>query len=58
MFTGKTPFTGKSDYWIFEQIKKGEIAPPENLDEDVKDLIIKLLVKDPASRLGAGVVGS
>ncbi|KAH3669339.1 hypothetical protein OGAPHI_001460 [Ogataea philodendri] len=59
---GVPPFAGNSPKQVFENILHGEIQwpnlPPEEFAEycspTVKDLIKRLLVKDPASRLGSG----
>jgi serine/threonine protein kinase len=58
---GTTPFKDKSNILIFDNIlHKNAIINQvlfliQNIDENTRDLINKLLVKDPANRLGAGV---
>ncbi|CDW71498.1 phosphoinositide-dependent protein kinase i [Stylonychia lemnae] len=54
LFTGKTPFKGLSEYVTFENIlKQQEIDFPLNIPEDARDLITKLLKKNPEERIGA-----
>jgi 3-phosphoinositide dependent protein kinase-1 len=60
MFYGKTPFKEKTNYLIFKKIDqlKLDFDPNVKIPEEAKDLIKKILVKDPATRLGAGETGS
>ena len=60
MLVGKTPFKDKTNYLIFKNIENLKIDFPEKLhiSEEAKDLVRKLLVKDPEKRLGAGQPGS
>ena len=60
MFYGKTPFKEKTNYLIFRKIEqlKIDFNPNVNIPEEAKDLINKILVKDPTKRLGAGEPGS
>ena len=60
MYYGKTPFKEKTNYLIFRKIEQLKINFPENvaISEEAKDLINKILVKDPEKRLGAGEPGS
>ena len=62
MFFGKTPFKEKTSYLIFRKIEQLKIDFNEdtkvNLTEEAKDLISKILVKDPNKRLGAGEPGT
>lgn len=53
-FHGVTPFKDKNNPLIFEKIRKNEFHLKEDLSEATKDIITKLLVKDPAQRLGGG----
>ena len=56
MFCGKTPFKGNTTYVTFKNIQKLDITYDENISisENAKDLIKKILVKEPEKRLGAG----
>ena len=60
MFYGKTPFKEKTNYLIFRKIEqlKIDFAPNVNIPEEAKDLITRILVKDPNKRLGAGENGT
>ena len=60
MFYGKTPFKEKTNYLIFRKIEQLKIDFPPNvsISEEAKDLINKILVKEPEKRLGAGEPGS
>ena len=56
MFCGKTPFKGATTYVTFKNIAKLEINYEENISisDNAKDLISKILIKDPSKRLGGG----
>lgn len=58
MATGNLPFTAENEYFIFENIKAGIINWPEGTSEDLKDIVQRLLVRDPNERLGSGPPGS
>ena len=60
MFYGKTPFKEKTNYLIFRKIEQLKIDFPPNINipNEAKDLITKILVKDPSKRLGAGELGT
>ena len=58
MIVGKPPFQGMSQYLIFEKIRQGQVDFPEDIDPDGRDLIRRLMVQDPALRLGSGEPGS
>ena len=61
MFYGKTPFKERTNYLIFRKIDQLKIDfnnDKVNIPEEAKDLIIKILVKDPLKRLGAGEPGT
>ena len=52
-FTGSTPFKGKEDAETLENIKNVKYSFDDNLiPEDAKDLISKILIKDPTKRIG------
>jgi 3-phosphoinositide dependent protein kinase-1 len=50
-------FDESNDYLIFEKIKASTFELAEDLDSDIRNLIMKLLVKDPSKRLGSGPDG-
>lgn len=54
MFTGTPPWQSDSDYDLYESIKAKEINFPADFDPVAKDLVTKLLDKNPSSRLGSG----
>ena len=62
MFYGKTPFKERTNYLIFRKIEQLKIDFDEDdkiqIPEEAKDLISKILVKDPSKRLGAGLPGT
>ncbi|KAF7792360.1 hypothetical protein EIP86_003396 [Pleurotus ostreatoroseus] len=58
MIAGRFAFQGASDYMTWQKIKKLEFDFPPGFDEQAKDLVQKLLVRDPSQRLGAGLSGS
>lgn len=49
--TGKYPFEGENIYRLFEQISKGHIIIPEDLDPALSDLLLGMLKKEPELRL-------
>lgn len=51
--TGKPLFNSVNEWEIKDNIANFEILLPEIMDEDAKDLILKLMVKNPLERLGA-----
>jgi serine/threonine protein kinase len=56
LFSGKTPFKGRSQEETFDNIKSGTIVNKEvleSLPSVTRDLIEKLLVLNPDNRLGA-----
>lgn len=53
-FHGTTPFKEKTNKLIFNKIENIEYFMDEGLNEDIRDLISKLLVRNPLERLGAG----
>lgn len=58
MIAGRFTFHGLSEYLTWQKIKRLEYTFPEGFDEQAKDLVQCLLVKDPNLRLGAGKPGS
>jgi 3-phosphoinositide dependent protein kinase-1 len=52
LLTGETPFSGGSAYLTFLRVQDGSYYVPDNLSDEAKDLISKLLQKDPKLRLG------
>ena len=56
MYCGQTPFKSANNYLTFKNIEKTQISYPENINipKTAKDLIDKILVKEPEKRLGAG----
>lgn len=50
MMTGKPPFTGKSHKIILDKIVRSKPVMPYYLSQDAKDLLGKLLQKNPAKR--------
>ena len=54
-FTGKTPFKGTTPFYTFENIQACSYQMPASVPEAAQDLIRRLLVLDPASRLGSGI---
>ncbi|KAH0827309.1 kinase-like protein [Lanmaoa asiatica] len=53
MIAGKFAFQGLSEYLTWQKIKSLDYSFPEGFDEDAKDFVSKLLVRDPQQRLGA-----
>ena len=54
LFEGKTPFKEKNENDIFENIKNLNYTFDNNIPEDAKDLVKKLLVLNPKERIGYG----
>ncbi|KAJ2326967.1 hypothetical protein IWW51_002003 [Coemansia sp. RSA 2702] len=57
MLTGSVPFKGKAPGQIAKNISKMKVNYPNYLTPDAKDLIIRLLRKKPAQRIGYGSKG-
>jgi serine/threonine protein kinase len=59
MMTGRPPFLDQNHFRLGQLIKSGPIVFPDpekhkiSMSSDVKDLILKLLERDPAKRLGS-----
>ncbi|KAI0071921.1 kinase-like protein [Panus rudis PR-1116 ss-1] len=58
MISGQFVFHGLSDYLTLEQVKASQYTFPDGFDEVAKDLVQKLVVRDPSQRLGAGKPGT
>ena len=62
MFFGKTPFKEKNNYLTFRKIEQLKIdfegGEKVTIPDDAKDLISKILVKEPYKRLGGGEPGT
>ncbi|XP_022537338.1 ribosomal protein S6 kinase beta-2 [Astyanax mexicanus] len=54
MMTGSPPFTGENRKKTIDKILKCKICLPPYLTPDARDLIKKLLKKNPSQRLGSG----
>lgn len=53
MLCNRPPFRGLSEYLTFQKVTAGTLVYPNSFPEVAKDLIGKLLVRDPFARLGA-----
>ena len=51
LLIGCTPFHSKTSSNVYDKILKSEPIFPKGMDSDAQDLICKLLVKDPQSRI-------
>ncbi|KAH0785185.1 AGC family protein kinase [Histomonas meleagridis] len=54
LIVGQPPFHSNSMYETFQRIQALDFKIPENVPEDAKDLIQKLIVLEPSKRLGEG----
>jgi 3-phosphoinositide dependent protein kinase-1 len=54
MISGRFAFQGLSEYLTWQKIKSLDYTFPDGFDEDAKDLVRRLFVRDPTQRLGAG----
>ncbi|KAG5482956.1 hypothetical protein LSCM1_06998 [Leishmania martiniquensis] len=52
MLVGRRPFDASTQYLLIKAILEKEPELPDEMDPDAKDLIRKLLVKDPKARIG------
>ncbi|KAI7830011.1 kinase-like domain-containing protein [Kickxella alabastrina] len=57
MLTGAVPFKGRAPAQISKNISKTKVKYPNYMTPDAKDLIIRLLRKNPAQRIGYGPKG-
>ncbi|CAD8063553.1 unnamed protein product [Paramecium sonneborni] len=53
MIVGLPPYYHQNREQLFENIKKGVLKIPKHMSEDARDLIKRLLIRDPAQRLGS-----
>lgn len=58
MLVGDVPFKAQHDYQTFKLIMERNFELPSCMDPDAKDIIDKLLRKEPSERLGCGEPGS
>ncbi|EGN99799.1 hypothetical protein SERLA73DRAFT_72588 [Serpula lacrymans var. lacrymans S7.3] len=58
MIAGRFAFQGLSEYYTWQKIKQLDYSFPDGFDEEAKDIVQKLLVRDPSARLGVGAPGS
>ena len=54
MITGLPPFYSRNRETMFEKIMKADLVFPPGVSEASKDILSKLLVRDPKKRLGSG----
>ncbi|KAM7538506.1 hypothetical protein Aperf_G00000074112 [Anoplocephala perfoliata] len=54
MMCGRLPFYSNEHEILFELILQENVKVPENLSQVARDILIRLLMKDPAERLGGG----
>ena len=52
MLTGQPPFKAASEYLTFQRISDGSFLVPDGMSAAGEDLVRRLLVRDPSSRLG------
>ena len=55
LLTGSSPFQANNDMKIKEKIVKAKVAMPYFMSVDAKDLLTRLLRKEPKKRLGANM---
>ncbi|KAK9447759.1 kinase-like domain-containing protein [Limtongia smithiae] len=55
LLTGSPPFTGNNYKRIVEKIQKNKVALPYYLTPDAKDILVRLLRKEPKRRLGSNL---
>ncbi|CAJ0596828.1 unnamed protein product [Cylicocyclus nassatus] len=58
LISGQAPFRAINDFHLMNKIQKLDLSFPDDFPELVKDLVAKLLVLDPAVRLGTGNLSS
>ncbi len=52
MLVGRPPFKGKSEWLTMQQVKQANPEYPRHLSSASRDILSKLLVRDPEKRLG------
>lgn len=52
MLTGELPYRGTTEYLIFQSILNHDLVFPEGFDPSARDLISRLMNRDPGQRLG------
>lgn len=57
LLTGLPPFYTNDKKQLFHNILRGQLVIPEYLSETARDLITRLLMRDPKKRLGSGPDG-
>ncbi|ORY83124.1 kinase-like domain-containing protein [Protomyces lactucae-debilis] len=51
LLCGKVPFEAQNEFELFERIVADEVEIPEAVDSDARDLLQRMLIKDPAKRI-------
>ncbi|RHY10812.1 hypothetical protein DYB37_004026 [Aphanomyces astaci] len=57
MLTGRTPFVDRNRRVMFKNIMGSEVVYPAYLSPSARNLISRLLIRDPSKRLGSGAGG-
>ncbi|XP_064406861.1 3-phosphoinositide-dependent protein kinase 1-like [Halichondria panicea] len=57
LLSGRPPFHAPNEYLCFQKITKLEYMIPEGFPDNARDLVSKLLLLDPAARLGCDQMG-
>lgn len=57
MLVGTPPYFSRDKIELFHNIKHGTLRFPKHISEEAKDLILKLLERNPRERLGSGPLG-
>ena len=57
LFCGRPPFNGMTSYLVFQSILNTTLDYPPFVPEEAKDLISKLLERDPQKRIGSPAAG-
>ncbi len=58
MLTGLPPFFSTNTSVMYEKIMNAELKFPSHVSPEAKDLLTKLLVRDPSKRIGSSGVGA